>query len=87
MKTKCTIFSFVDAKARSVAVAGSFNNWNADALPLRKKGKKWEASITLPPGRYEYRFVVDGGRFVDDPHAHERCPNPFGEQNCVLVVG
>ncbi|OIO55443.1 hypothetical protein AUJ46_01320 [Candidatus Peregrinibacteria bacterium CG1_02_54_53] len=86
MKEKRITFSCQNPNARSVAVAGTFNDWSADALPLRKKGKKWEVAITLPPGRYEYRFVVDGDRWTDDPNAHEHCPNPFGESNCILVV-
>jgi len=87
MKEKRISFSYKDPNARSVAVAGSFNDWSIDALPLRKKGKKWEASISLSPGRYEYRFVIDGIRWTDDPNAHEQCSNPFGESNSVLMVG
>lgn len=87
MKKKLTKFSYTDPKAQSVAVAGSFNDWSNDALPLKKKGKKWEASISLLPGRYEYRIVVNGDRWTDDPHAHEHCPNPFGGENCILIVG
>jgi 1,4-alpha-glucan branching enzyme len=60
MKERRITFSYADPNARSVAVAGSFNGWSADALLLRKKGKKWEGAISLPPGRCEYRFVLDG---------------------------
>jgi len=37
------------------------------------------------PGRYEYRFVVDG-QWRDDPACTERVPNGFGSENCVLRV-
>jgi hypothetical protein len=52
-----------------------------------KKANKgtWEAIVTLPPGRYEYRFWVDGV-WHDDPNAHERVENPFGSQNCVRII-
>jgi hypothetical protein len=49
-----------------------------------KKGT-WEASFTLPPGRYEYRFWVDEV-WYDDPNAQERVENPFGSQNCVRII-
>ena len=40
----------------------------------------------MPPGSYEYRFVVDG-QWVDDPEVNELIPNPFGSANAVLEVG
>jgi hypothetical protein len=46
---------------------------------------KWAKELALPPGRYEYRFVIDG-QWVDDPAANETVPNPFGGSNAVLVV-
>lgn len=46
---------------------------------------KWAKELALPPGRYEYRFVVDG-QWVDDPAAKESVPNPVGGFNAVLVV-
>ena len=72
--------------AGAVAVAGSFNGWAADARPLKRgKGGLWQATVLLPPGRYEYRFVVDG-QWRDDPACADRVPNGFGSENCVLQV-
>jgi 1,4-alpha-glucan branching enzyme len=73
-------------QARSVSVAGSFNGWKANATPLNSLGGvKWTRELTLPPGRYEYRFVVDG-RWLDDPKARAFAPNPYGGRNAVLEV-
>jgi len=69
--------------AKSVAVAGNFNGWNARKTPLRKDGDSWVATVELPRGRYEYRFVVDG-KWLSDPAAKESVTNPFGESNSVL---
>jgi len=67
-------------------VAGTFNNWNPEATRLVFiGGKKWFKDLTLAPGRYEYRFVVDGG-WVDDPKAKVQVPNPHGGHNAVLEV-
>ncbi len=46
---------------------------------------KWIKRLVLPPGRYEYRFVVDG-QWLDDPAAKETVPNPLRGVNAVLVV-
>src|SRR5438105_1937813 len=56
--------------AQSVALAGSFNNWDAKKTTLRKQGDCWTTNIKLPRGRYEYRFVVDG-QWVSDPSASD----------------
>jgi 1,4-alpha-glucan branching enzyme len=72
--------------AQSVSVAGEFCDWQADRYPLKRDRKGlWIAKITLPPGRYEYRFVVDG-EWLNDPNCAERTPNQFGGENCVLRV-
>lgn len=79
-------FRFREPEARSVCVAGSFNNWDPNASPLkRQKDGTWKATESLLPGAHEYRFVVDG-MWRDDPECPDRTPNEFGEQNCVVNV-
>jgi 1,4-alpha-glucan branching enzyme len=73
-------------EAQSVNVAGTFCDWHTDRYPLKKDRKgSWKATLTLAPGRYEYRFVVDG-EWRDDPNCSERTGNEFGSENCVLHV-
>ena len=73
--------------ARSVAVTGSFCDWSRVGHPLEydQNGEVWGTVLMLPPGRYEYRFVVDG-EWRDDPTCTTRAPNPFGSENCVFEV-
>jgi 1,4-alpha-glucan branching enzyme len=72
--------------AQVVFVAGSFNDWQPGAMPLQKReGDRWAVELTLDPGRYEYRFVVDG-RWTDDPLSPAYVSNPFDGLNCVLVA-
>lgn len=72
--------------ASAVFIAGSFNDWSPDATPLaRGANGSWGIELALPPGRYEYRFVIDG-EWVDDPNATEFTISPFGNRNAVLVV-
>jgi hypothetical protein len=52
---------------------------------IRLTDGKWAKELALPPGRYQYRFVVDG-QWVDDSAATELIPNLFGTANAALVV-
>jgi 1,4-alpha-glucan branching enzyme len=69
-----------------VIIAGDFCDWQTDRYPLKKDKKGfWTTTITLAPGRYEYRYVVDG-EWLNDPNCAELAPNDFGSENCVLRV-
>jgi len=73
-------------QANDVYLVGTFNDWHPAATPmLRLDNGHWAKDIALPPGRYEYLFVVDG-QWKPDPKAAEMAPNPFGGTNCVLTV-
>jgi 1,4-alpha-glucan branching enzyme len=79
-------FEFTHPTATTVCVAGTFNDWHADAKPMHSLGAgRWRKETALPPGIYEYRLVVDG-QWIADPRAQETAPNPFGGRNSVLKV-
>ncbi len=72
--------------AKSVSIAGTFNNWNANSFKLTRDNQgNWKGSIRLLPGRYEYRAFVDG-HWADDIGARETAPNEFGTRNAVLQL-
>jgi 1,4-alpha-glucan branching enzyme len=71
-------------EAHTVCLAGSFNDWQPDHLQSDAEGE-WSIELSLPPGDYEYLFVVDE-RWQPDPACAERQPNPFGGENSVLRV-
>jgi 1,4-alpha-glucan branching enzyme len=74
-------------KALAVSIAGTFNDWHPTATPMIALGAgRWAKELALPPGRYEYRLVVDG-EWITDPASPEQAPNPHGSCNSVLVVG
>ncbi|WP_229689073.1 glycogen-binding domain-containing protein [Puia dinghuensis] len=52
--------------ARSVALAGSFNEWRTNDLLMHRTPEGWELPYTLGPGNYQYKFVVDG-KWITDP--------------------
>ena len=85
-RSHCVCLEFNDAQAGEVCIAGSFNDWHPSVTPMIRLGEgKWAKELALPPGRYEYRFVVDG-QWVDDPAARDAAPNPYGGMNAVLIV-
>lgn len=79
-------FEFHSERAQAVFIAGTFNEWRSDATPMIPLGEgRWVKELVLLPGRYEYRYVVDG-EWVSDPLVPEQIPNPHGGHNSVLVV-
>jgi serine protease AprX len=80
------LFVFHDDDATSVAVAGDFNSW--DRLPLKRNGSGlWTTEIVVPgAGRLEYKFVVNGKRWTEDPSNGMKAPDRFGGLNSVVVL-
>ena len=86
-RSKRASFKFMAPDAQSVLLAGDFNSWDPQAHPLKKSSDGlWKININLSPGRYEYRFLVDG-EWRNDPQCESYAPNPFGEDNCVITLG
>ncbi len=71
--------------ARIVAVAGSFNGWNQSQYLFERAGNEWICRISLPPGRYQYKFIVDGNWLVD-PHNPTVVHDDRGIENSQLIV-
>ena len=79
-------FSFNDSAAMSVLLVGDFTHWQKNPISLNKQPNGiWHTTVPLAPGTYHYRFLVDG-EWRDDPECTLRVPNPYGDQNAVLVV-
>jgi hypothetical protein len=74
--------------ARTVAVAGDFNDWRTDDVFLEdpEGDGVFVGTLRLPPGSYAYMFVVDGERWVTDPYAVNHRDDGFGNRNAVLRV-
>ncbi len=72
--------------AKSVAVVGDFNGWTPTPLSDPNNDGIWTARIPLPPGRYEYAFIVDGHWWGQDPLA-DGYVHSFGSYNSVRYIG
>ncbi len=79
--------------AHEVFLTGSFNNWNPAELSMKRSSDgQWSFVLHLPPGRYKYKFVVDGVPCCE-PHlknGHSGCeqcaPHACGDLNRILLV-
>lgn len=60
---------YTDIEVDSVALAGTFNNWNGDRNYMNKRedAKGWEIELAIPKGRHLYKFVVNGEEWILDP--------------------
>jgi 1,4-alpha-glucan branching enzyme len=79
-------FLYVVTRAATVCVAGSFNQWSLQSHCMRREGDTWSITISLPSGRHEYGFVIDGESWQADPGAPLAEDNGFGRMNSVLIV-
>lgn len=83
---KALVVFIFKGDARSVCVAGDFNEWNTDSDCLHKAENHWETRMLLPPGRYRYAFLVDEKRWLPDDTARLQEKDGFGSVNSVLIV-
>lgn len=79
-------FQYRSSEAKTVCIAGSFNQWSAQADCMQREGDKWTTHLSLPRGRYSYVFVLDGTTRQADPGAVLDEDNGFGGKNSVLIV-
>jgi 1,4-alpha-glucan branching enzyme len=73
-------------EASNVSLAGDFNSWDTQSLPMKKDKKgTWKVKTKLSPGRYEYKFFMDNS-WVEELLSEEKVTTPFGSQNLVKWV-
>jgi hypothetical protein len=71
------------AGAKKVYLSGSFNSWSTMKTPMQKIDNGWVINIKLQPGKYTYKFIVDG-RWMHDPSNKQRERNEHGSYNSVV---
>jgi len=81
------VFVSLYPRAKSVQIAGDFNDWQPARNPMQRVGDSgvWQTQMKLPRGKYRYRLVVDG-QWQQDPYNELTELNPFGEFNSVIEV-
>ena len=71
--------------AAKVIVTGSFNGWQTESYRMNKTSDGWTFSAYLKPGKYTYKFIVDG-TWLLDPGNDLWEPNAEGTGNSVLWI-
>ncbi len=82
-----TIFFINTPNAKDVFIAGEFNQWKIDGESRlsRLDNGTWEKKVALNPGKYRYKFVVDG-EWIMDMKNSEKEPNPYGSFDSVIKL-
>ena len=85
-ETRKVEFVCIAPKAREVFLGGEFNNWSKTATPMsRATDGKWRTALQLKPGRYPYKYIVDGV-WQPDPANPDRVKDGFDSFNSVKTV-
>ncbi len=80
-------FEYHSTEAQKVSVAGSFNNWNSEDVPMISDGTGgWKAEIKLQPGYYQYKLVVDG-KWIPDPENSWKINDGGDSFNSIIKIG
>lgn len=81
------MFSYFDDSASEIRVAGEFNNWRPTERHNLEKQEagEWNLQIPLMPGKYEYKFIVDG-EWREDPANPEHKIGDHGQKNSIIKV-
>ena len=77
-------FATKPTNAKKVLVAGDFNGWKPAAMRKQTDGS-FALTVTLRPGSYEYKFIVDGN-WIEDPENSTWALNPYGTINSVATA-
>ncbi|ANE52194.1 hypothetical protein SY85_18555 [Flavisolibacter tropicus] len=60
-----TFFLLDHLNARRVQLAGSFTNWQYNALSMTRTDGGWIVPVKLGAGKYWYKFIIDGDWIID----------------------
>nr|WP_321400882.1 isoamylase early set domain-containing protein [uncultured Desulfobacter sp.] len=75
--------------AEKVNLVGEFNDWDESAGTMKKlKSGDFSTVLDLELDRsYQFRYLVDDSRWVNDDSADIYLPSPFqGEENSVITI-
>ncbi len=82
------VFTYHDDRATRVELAGEFNGWDPRWGAFEQvSGGVWRVTFDAPSaGRYRYKLLVDGERWVEDPGNGAKEPDPYGGFDSVLRI-
>jgi len=81
------IFTLNAPHNAQVLIVGDFNAWSEEhgEMAYVPEEQVWKRFVSLPPGKYHYKFIVNGEWLFDPENPHEG-ENAFGGKNSVIQV-
>lgn len=77
-----------DVTASQINIVASFNNWSITETPMQvADGIGFEKEVSLNPGRYEFRYLINDQHWYNDWEADGYESNRLqNADNCILVL-
>ena len=84
-KAECEVtFRLEDVEAEKAAVLCESNDWTPVPMDQLKSGP-FQAKLRLPIGQQvQFRYLLDGNRWLNDEAADDYFANEFGGRNSVV---
>ena len=87
-KVTFTLAKELAPTANTANLAGEFNDWNEESIPMKKlKSGEFSVSVDLENGKeYQFKYIVDGKVWVNDPEADKYIHNGLHSDNSIVEV-
>jgi chromosome partitioning protein len=87
LSSKDITFLINNPAAKEIHIVGDFNGWkiNDETRLSKRDDGRWEKSLALDPGKYKYKFVVDG-EWVLDSQNTEKEQNSYGTFDSIIKL-
>jgi len=70
-------------EAKRVFLSGSFNTWSTEQTPMQACDSGWVVSLKLRPGKYSYKYILDG-RWTRDSFNKLKESDTYNDYNSVV---
>lgn len=86
-KKRAVTLTLKGQPGQEVFLAGTFNDWCPDSLPMEEKKKGvYSVKLELETGLYEYKFIVNDVWTPDPDPSRDWTQNALGTLNSLLRV-
>jgi len=72
--------------AKSIQILGEFNNWNQSSVSMKElKSGAFSQTINLEQDKeYQFRYLIDGEKWINDIDADAKTINIFNDMNDIV---
>ena len=71
----------------SAYVVGDFNDWDEHASLMGQADDAYSITLKLAKdSEYQFRYLVNGTQWQNEPEADRHVPNPFAGENSVVTT-